>query len=131
MNLGRRAWVVILGLATTVSLGTPDHGRAQSLPESLDARFGEASTAPEPAALARDFRQRAEQLEKALAAHEAEGRRLMQRAGSIGHKWPSMVPGLQRARDRAAATRRAAEESRALAARHTQLAVEALVATRE
>lgn len=117
MNLGRRAWVV-LGLAATVSIGAPVDGREQSLPESLQARSSEAATALEHAALARDFRQRAEQLEAEVATHEAQGRRLLRSAGPMAHKWPSMVPGLQRAQDRATAARRAAQESRALAARH-------------
>lgn len=129
MKMGRRAWV-ILGLAATVSIGAPNHGRAQSLPESLQARSSEAATAMEHAALARDFRQRAEQLEAELAAHEAQGRRLLRSAGPMAHKWPSMVPGLQRAQDRATAARRAVQESRVLAARHLQMAVEAQVATR-
>lgn len=125
-----RTWVAILAMTTTMSIGMPDLGLAQSLPEALRARSAEATTSLDHAALARDFRLRAERLEAEEAAHEVEVRRIKQSAGPIGHKWPSMVPGLQRAQERAAAAGRAAQESRQLASRHAQRATETQVAAR-
>jgi hypothetical protein len=91
--------------------------------EKLMVMAKEAETATEHAAVAKQFRLRAEALEKKAKEHEAQAKNLA--SSPMAVKWPGMMPkALQREKQAAIEARRAAQESYQIADRHLRLAVE-------
>ena len=87
----------------------------------------DARTAPEHAAVAKQFRLRAEALDIQAAKHEESARRRAESATAIMGKWPAMAPRiLQEDKQKAMEARRAARENHELAEKHRQLSLEAL-----
>ncbi len=117
-------WVLAVALLATGGTVSAQQSAAQ-----LAALAKEARTANEHADVAKRYRLHADTLDMEAARHEVRAEKLAATAPAIVHKWPAMAPKeLTDARQKAAAARREAKESRELAARHQSLAVEALPA---
>lgn len=123
----KRFMTLATGTALVFSLltATATTGWAQTGDPSLMVRSREATTLTEHASLAKAFRLQAESQEARAREHETRVQALQRQALPIEKKWPSMATGpLRTAKEQALAARRAARESRALAAHHLALAVE-------
>jgi len=99
--------------------------------EALERRSKKADTPKEHAALAKEYRLRAEDFDKKAESHQAKANQL-RKGGSLNPmatKWPAMANNAwQREEQLAMQARRAAEECRQQAARHIGLAVEGQLA---
>src|SRR5262245_11261110 len=93
--------------------------------ERLQAMASEAKTEGDHAEVARQYRLRAEALDAEAAQHEQRAKDLDRSAGAMAYKWPALVSGRQRVKEKAVQTRRFAAESRRLADHHIRMAVEA------
>ena len=130
--------LVVAGLTLTVRADAQPAVSAEASPEaggphddaamaSLATRARASRTPAEHAIIARDYRLRAEALDAQAAAHETRLDAMAVNRSPMAFKWPALAaPGLNRARQEAAAARRAAGESRVLAERRLRLSVEAL-----
>lgn len=100
--------------------------------EALERRSKEADSPKEHAQLAKEYRLRAEDLEKKAAKHQATANKLRgpnAPLNPMAHKWPAMANGgWQREEQLAMQARRAAEECREQAVKHLSLAVEGQLA---
>jgi hypothetical protein len=115
------AMIVVAGLA-----GHAHQGLAQAVTE--DQRIAKmaaaAESAEQHAEVATEARARAEQLDAEAARNEKIARRLEKNWFPNEYKTPSMLQPGYKERQRAANARHAARESRALAKRHHQIAVD-------
>jgi hypothetical protein len=122
-------WILsgTLGFALMVSVAAPVKGAEASIEVSkLEALADSADSAKEHAEVAKHYRLRADRFVEQAERHEAEVSRLNKKLhGAMAHKWPSLTRGtVDREKQLAMQSRRAASESLALAERHVQLAVE-------
>ena len=121
---------LVIGLFAMVagSLGVVGTSRAQVVQENgrLARLAADADTAAQHASVARAFRDRADALDAEAADHEAEVRNLEARRFPYQYKLPSNLQPEYQKRQRAIDARRAARGARALAQRHSQLAVDLL-----
>jgi hypothetical protein len=117
-------FVAPLLIAALLSSGA---ARAQDTPAQLARLASDARTAPQHAEVAKRYRLQADALDAQAAEHEARVATLSRTAPGIAYKWPAMAPrDLRQAKADAIEARRAARESRELAAKHHALAVEVL-----
>ena len=97
----------------------------------LSALARDARTPAEHAAVAKQYRLRAELFEAQAAEYEQSAKRRQQAAGPMIHKWPAMAPpAVQKDKQKAVEARRAARENRELAERHLRDSVESLALAR-
>lgn len=121
----RRQWmaamIVVAGLA-----GHAQSGIAQTVDEDqrIAMMAAEAESAEQHAQVATEARSRAEQLDAEAARYEKIARRLEKNWFPNEYKTPSMLQPGYKERQRAANARHAARESRALAKRHRQIAID-------
>jgi hypothetical protein len=116
------AAVVLMGMplpAVAADLIVEDH--------ELIAMAKSAATPAQHAAVAKQYRLRAEALEANASDHEAAARKAEGRPlPPIAHKWPAMYrnTGVEKEKQLAIQARKAAEEARSLAAYHLSRSVE-------
>ena len=119
-------------LVLTVAVVLPITGAEPVVEASkLSALARDAQTPAEHAAVAKQYRLRAESFEAQAAEYEQSAKRRQQAAGPMIHKWPAMAPpAVQKDKQKAVEARRAARESRELAERHLRDSVESLALVR-
>jgi len=115
------AMIVVAGLSGHARLGL-----AQTVDEDqrIAAMAAEAESAEQHARVATEARARAEQLDAEAARYEKTARRLEKNWFPNEYKTPSMLQPGYRERQCAANARHGARESRALAKRHRQIAID-------
>lgn len=131
-TLLRLASVVVVTGMVTIASGTAVNAQAgrNAAEDTLAQRSQEATTAREHAILAREYRQRAESLERTARAHEADAAKRSARP-RFPHesKFPAHIRNTgERQHQLAVQARRAAQEAYARADHHVRLAVEGQLA---
>ena len=113
------AMIVVAGLA-----GWAPTGAAQDEDRRIAVMAAEAESAEQHARVHAAARARAEQLDAEAARYERIARRLEKNWFPNEYKTPSMLQPGYRERQRAANARHAARDTRALAERHRQIAID-------
>jgi hypothetical protein len=121
----RGQWMAAILVAVGLS-GWAHVGVAQVVDEDrrIATLAAEAESAEQHARVASEARDRAEQLDAEAARHERTARRLEKGWFPNEYKAPSLLQPGYRERQRAAKARSAARETRALAQRHREIAIE-------
>ena len=121
----RGQWVAAMIVVACLA-GQAHVGVAQIVDEDrrIATLAAEAESAEQHARVASEARDRAEQLDAEAARSERQARRLEKNWFPNEYKTPSMLQPGYRERQRAANARHHASETRALAKRHRQIAVE-------
>lgn len=98
----------------------------------LQAMAEQAKTPAQHAAVAKQYRLRAESFEAKAVEHEINAERYAKAAGAMYRKWPGMAPrAMQEEKQKAVEARRAAQENRTLAESHLRQSVEAMASAGE
>lgn len=115
---------LIMGAA--LSLVVPMSAQETPTLEAIHVQAAKADTAPEHAAVAKQYRLQAEALGAKAAEHEKKAEDITRASGAIVRKFPGMASSrLQSEKTKAVEARRAQREAMQLADRHIRLSVEA------